>query len=339
MRKLRRGCRKSRAPVIILFGSGGVNLENLHETPGLENELCSQSYVKNSPINIRDALYGVRTEASKTYYRVEEGEKIHSVDVVSLYPYICKYGKFPSGHPKVYVGADCPPDCLDREDIIKCKVLPPKKLSSASSVQKQLQTDVPLCSACADTMNKGDCTHTDEERCIVGTWAVDEVRKAVEMGYGVVDMFEFWEYKVTCFDKYSNAGGLFAEYVNMFLKLKQESSGYPSWVQSEENKDRYIEDDRRAELIALDKASVSKTAGQRTLAKLKLNRMWGKWAQNQNKTQTTIVDSEKEFYEFLTCPGTEVINLILHNPRTCTCGAFSRIISLKVSKFTTFEFS
>ena len=69
----------------------------------------------------------------------------------------------------------------------------------------------------------------------------------------------------------------------MFLKLKQESSGYPSWVQSEEDKDRYIEDYRRA---------ISKNAGQRTLAKLKLNSMWGKWAQNQNKTQTTIVNSE-----------------------------------------------
>jgi len=77
----------------------------------------------------------------------------------------------------------------------------------------------------------------------------------------------------------------------MFLKLKQES-GYPSWVQNEENKDKYI-DYRRAEEIALDKASISKNAGQRTLAKLKLNSMWGKWAQNQNKTQTTIVNSEK----------------------------------------------
>jgi len=38
--------------------------------------------------------------------------------------------------------------------------------------------------------------------------------------------------------------------------------------------------------------------------------MWGKWAQNQNKTQTSIVDSEKEFYELFTCPCTEVTNLI-----------------------------
>jgi len=57
---------------------------------------------------------------------------------------------------------------------------------------------------------------------------VDEVRKDVEMSYGVLDMFEFWEYQVTCFDKDSNTGGLFPKYVNMFLKLKHESSGYPS---------------------------------------------------------------------------------------------------------------
>ena len=41
--------------------------------------------------------------------------------------------------------------------------------------------------------------------------------------------------------------------------------------------------------------------------------MWGKWAQNQNKTQTTIVDSEKEFYVLLTSSGTEVTNLIFPN--------------------------
>jgi hypothetical protein len=41
--------------------------------------------------------------------------------------------------------------------------------------------------------------------------------------------------------------------------------------------------------------------------------MWGKWAQNQNKTQTTFVTSEKEFYELLTSPGIEVANFILPN--------------------------
>jgi len=61
----------------------------------------------------------------------------------------------------------------------------------------------------------------------------------------------------------------------MFLKFKKESYGNPSWVQSEEDQDRYIEDYRHSEGIALDKASISKNSGQRTLAKVKLNSMWG----------------------------------------------------------------
>ena len=91
------------------------------------------------------------------------------------------------------------------------------------------------------------------------------------------------------------------------------SSAYPSWVQSEADKDKYIEDYRRAEGIALDKASISKNKEQRTLAKLKLNWMWGKWDQNQNKTQTTLVTSVKDLYELLTSPGTDVTNLIFPN--------------------------
>ena len=49
---------------------------------------------------------------------------------------------------------------------------------------------------------------------------MNDVRKAVEIGYGLVDVFDFWEYDVTCFDKDTNAGGLFPEYVNVFLKIE-----------------------------------------------------------------------------------------------------------------------
>ena len=42
--------------VVSIWGCGFRKL--LRNTPGLENELCSHPYVKNAPINIRDALYG-----------------------------------------------------------------------------------------------------------------------------------------------------------------------------------------------------------------------------------------------------------------------------------------
>ena len=48
----------------------------LSENSGFENELCSHSYVKNSPINIRDTLYGGRKEANKTIQSQGRGENL-----------------------------------------------------------------------------------------------------------------------------------------------------------------------------------------------------------------------------------------------------------------------
>jgi hypothetical protein len=83
--------------------------------------------VKNSPINNRYAFFGIEQKPLK-HGRGKEGEEIRYVDVISMYPDICKYGKFLIGHPKMYVIAGCTPDCLDREGIIKCKVVSPRKL-------------------------------------------------------------------------------------------------------------------------------------------------------------------------------------------------------------------
>jgi hypothetical protein len=58
----------------------------LYENPGLENELRPHTYVTNSPINIRDALYRSRTKATRTWYRNKEGEEILYMNVISLYP-------------------------------------------------------------------------------------------------------------------------------------------------------------------------------------------------------------------------------------------------------------
>jgi len=68
--------------------------KRLRDTAGLENELCTFPYVKKASINIRGAFYRVEPTLLK-HYRVKEGGRIHYVDVISLYPCICKYGKFP----------------------------------------------------------------------------------------------------------------------------------------------------------------------------------------------------------------------------------------------------
>ena len=40
-------------------------------------------------------------------YKAREGETIQHVDLMNLYPYICKYFKFPVGHSVIHVGGAC----------------------------------------------------------------------------------------------------------------------------------------------------------------------------------------------------------------------------------------
>jgi hypothetical protein len=66
----------------------------------------------------------------------------------------------------------------------------------------------------------------------------DEVKQAVELGY---HMYEVWHFnKVEQYDAEKKAGGIFTSYVNTFLKMKQEASGWPSWCHSEGDKHQYI---------------------------------------------------------------------------------------------------
>ena len=54
------------------------------------------------------------------------------------------------------------------------------------------------------------------------------------------------------------ARGLFVENINTFLKLKAGATGFPSWVRSPSDEERYIEECRQSEGIILNKDSVIK---------------------------------------------------------------------------------
>jgi hypothetical protein len=56
---------------------------------------------ESRPLRTRNVLYGGCTEAMRLHYRVKEGEEtLQYVDIMSLYPWVCKYFGFPVGHPR-----------------------------------------------------------------------------------------------------------------------------------------------------------------------------------------------------------------------------------------------
>ncbi|KAK9685268.1 Endonuclease-reverse transcriptase [Popillia japonica] len=47
-----------------------------------------------------------------------------------------------------------------------------------------------------EQLNQNECTHSDEQRAVTDTWVIDEVRKSIEKGYSVLEIYEVWKYQV-----------------------------------------------------------------------------------------------------------------------------------------------
>lgn len=68
------------------------------------------------------------------------------------------------------------------------------------------------------------CSHTLQQRQIMGTWCTPELQEAVKRGYEILHIHEVWNFLE------EQQKGLFADYVNMWLQIKEEASGWPEHV-------------------------------------------------------------------------------------------------------------
>ena len=132
---------------------------------------------------------------------------------------------------------------------------------------------------------------------------MDEVRLAVQKGYRILEIHEVYEYQVTLYNTETGEGGLFVNYINKFLKFKAEARGYPDWVRSPQDEDRYIEWFWQSEDIRLDRECIRFHAAKRGLAKLCLNSMWVYLTERNDRTMTKIITEPKELYGFLATPA------------------------------------
>ena len=81
------------------------------------------------------------------------------------------------------------------------------------------------------------CVCPDDARTLIGCWTTLELQKAVVLGYTIQRIYEVYHWDKTAqYNPATGKGGLFADYVNRFLKLKQMASGWPDKCESEEAK-------------------------------------------------------------------------------------------------------
>ncbi len=190
------------------------------------------------------------------------------VDFTSLYPWCNKSTQMIVGHPKIIT--ENFQDISTYFGLVKCTVLPPRGLFHPVLPYRACgKLMFPLCKTCADTTNGTVCTHTNSERAITGTWCHVELLKAMEKGYEIVRLHEVWHFP-------EQSDELFKDYVDTFLKIKQEASGYPKDCVTPEQKQAYVSEYLEHEGIKLDPEKITHNPGLRALAKLMLNSFWGK---------------------------------------------------------------
>ena len=137
------------------------------------------------------------------------------------------------------------------------------------------------------------CIHTEEERCLVGTWPTPELQEAIHQGYVIRHAYEVWHFP-------TNSNTMFSSYVNTFLKMKQEASGWPEWVGDDEDKrTQYVQEYLDKEGVQLEPDNIQKNPGRRSLAKMMLNSFWGKYGQQGNKSQVEGISEPARLHELL----------------------------------------
>ena len=199
--------------------------------------------------------------------------------------------------------------------VMQVTVLPPTDLIHPMLPLKcNDKLKFPLCYKCACNENEDMCTCLDNDRMFTHTYCTPELEVAINMGYTIIQIHEVlhWQER-EMYNPVTKEGGLFTQYINTFLKLKQESSGYPQNVKSEEEKQAYIDQYLEHEGILLDKECIDKNPGLRSLSKLALNSFYGKFGQRTNMKKTLFVKDIKQLMQVLTDPGKLLMDFHIMN--------------------------
>jgi hypothetical protein len=154
------------------------------------------------PLIPRDAYFGGRVNAAKLYYKCTGMEKIHYMDITSMYPHVMSDAKYfyPTQMPDVLKkGRDELLPMNRLFGLIRCKIKPPSNLYFPILPERAESCKVMF--------------HLNE---MVGTWTSVEIQKALQLGYELLDVYEQHHFT-------SKSNTLFSKYNDTFFEIKREA--------------------------------------------------------------------------------------------------------------------
>lgn len=176
-------------------------LEFLKSDPELAKKIEKHPFVDYSTLDARTGIFGGRVECSKLFYECKDQEKMYLYDFCSLYPSVMKSGKYMLRHPvRIRMQKECESitmkDLMHIDGLVELNILPPNNLFWPVLPYRMHGKNIfLLCRTCAEENNINQCNHKDEERAIRGVYSLCEIKKAFEMGYKLIKVYELWEYE------------------------------------------------------------------------------------------------------------------------------------------------
>lgn len=245
---------------------------------------------ETGPLNPKDAYFGGRTGPLSLKCDLTDGAfdvddyEISNLDIISLYPEQNFWTEYPIGHPSQILEKNTEvewtlPEHNPYKGMIKVFIVPPTDLL-VPVVPKKYSGKLmfPLCHTCAldsDRRSKRRhkklcdippniiCPHLDDEqRGFVATLTHLELNLALEKGYRVTRF-----YSAYVWEEWSNT--LFRSYIQDFMKLKVEASGWPAECKdNDEKKAEYLRVYKERFGIEIDPDKVIENAALKYFAKM-----------------------------------------------------------------------
>ncbi len=319
-----------------------------------EHDFDSNKEIKNTTLNfrdiveppkIRDSFFGGRCEPIKLLHNFKENnQRGRYIDVVSLYPAVMFYDKYPTGHPIKIIK----PPRYDSNwfGFVYCKILPPRALYQPvlPYKQKTKQAHKLLFGLCRMCMQNIDlrCTHCKKLKCkpdckTVSCMDCKSIRKIMKQTcnqcYNIRNgecfhtddersITGFWctteiekalekgykildIYEVWHFENTSTE--LWKGYIRKFLKIKLETSKFDCSEEEYRNK---------AVKLGIELDTLEFNPGLRFISKICLNSLWGKFGQVPKHRQNKYIETEVDFYKIVLDDKIESLSLAFLNDTT-----------------------
>ena len=192
----------------------------------------------------------------------------------SLYPHQAITRQFPVGKPITLVGESLEAvevgeggvrrksDGARLEGLVQCVVMAPDSLFlPVLPLRVRGKLMYGLCSTCLEKGLDRLCTHDGSARWLRGTWTTIELAYALGCGYRLVKVHELYVYE--------RMGPIFEKFYLKLARIKLESEGFPTGVETPEDKQHHVDDlNEKMPGLGLSVDRVVKNEARRSFAKL-----------------------------------------------------------------------